>query len=114
MLGDKKQLLNDEAFLNLPIEYEELKAIYKTAKKRLKELKKSISTLNRSKKLGIVNEEAVNQIMSEFPDLHPLVLDKIEHTEPNKLAHIHLGEIYDYSPEVIRKKITQSKKQRLK
>jgi predicted DNA-binding protein (UPF0251 family) len=106
-LGDRKQLLNINT---LAKEADSLKAQYRSAKSRYVDCEKSFFTLKPNATADEWDARWTEIWTEEFPTLRKCAIDEIKHLAPYQLANMQLGEIYDYDEEVIRKKVTQSRK----
>jgi hypothetical protein len=112
-LGDRKQLLTEENFRQLADQSESLRKHYKELKYKYKELKRSYKSLNGGSEEGWVDKcEELRQ--DKFPELLVGNTQEFETLAPFELANKHLALMYGYDEEVMRKKITQSRKSRKK
>lgn len=107
--GDKKQLLNDWRLEGLADEADNLREQYENAKTRYEEAKSAFELLNRRASREDWWEKWIDLRMEEFPTLNYKALDLIEVKRPFELAIVHLADLFGYSEETIRKKITQSR-----
>jgi hypothetical protein len=106
-LGDRKKLLRVEALAD---DVDFLRGIYKAARLRYQECKKSYGTLNRRAGVNEWEEKWTEICMEEFPAVPRFMRGQIGSRPPHELVYSHLGRLYGMSEEGIRKKLTISRK----
>lgn len=110
LTGDKRAWLTDEKRANLDDEHEQLRSEYQVAKDYYNQSRKAFFAGKRNRTEDEWAEEWTTQSYRMFPDLHYRCLSEINNYQPFELAYMHLGDAYDYSPEYIRKLVTQASK----
>lgn len=110
LLGDRRAWLTDEKRANLDEEHEQLRSDYQVAKDYYSQYRKAFLAGKRNRTDDEWTEEWAAQSSRMFPNLHYRCLSEINDYQPFELAYRHLGDAYDYSPDYIRKLVTQASK----
>jgi len=110
LIGDRRAWLTDEKRANLDEEHEQLRSEYQIAKDYHNQSRKAFFAGKRNRTEDEWTEEWMTQSLRMFPALNYRCLSEINSCQPFELAYMHLGESYDYSPEYIRKLVTQATK----
>jgi hypothetical protein len=106
--GDKRAWLTDEKRANLDEEHEQLRLQYQAAKEFYNQSRKAFFAGKRNRTEDDWTEEWTTQSYRMFPNLHYHCLDEIYNYQPFELAHMHLADSYEYSPEYIKKLVSQA------
>ena len=107
-LGNKRAWLTDEKRARLDEEHEQLRSQYQTVKDYYHESQKAFFAGQRNRTEDDWTKEWESQSTRIFPALNYRCLTEINHYPPYELAYIHLADSYGYSPEYIRKLVTQA------
>ena len=107
-LGNKRAWLTDEKRARLDEEHEQLRSQYQTVKDYYYESQKAFFAGQRNRTEDDWTKEWDTQSTRIFPTMDYRCLTEINNYPPYELAYIHLADSYGYSPEYIRKLVTQA------
>jgi hypothetical protein len=108
LLGNRRAWLTAERREHLDEEHEQLRASYQVAKDYYNQSRQAFFLGKRNRTVDEWNEEWMTNSLRIFPDLSYRCLSEINDYQPFELAHIHLGERYDYSPQYMAKLISDA------
>lgn len=114
LLGNKRAWLTAEAREHLDEEHERLRAEYQAAKDYYNKARKAFFLGKRNRTLDEWDEEWMTTSPRMFPNLSYHCLSEINDHQPFELAHIHLGETYDYSPQYMAKLVSKASRLKLR
>lgn len=108
ILGNKRAWLTEDRLKQLPEEHEQLRVSYQAAKDYYNQSRKAFFFGKRNRKEDEWQQEWMAASVRMFPDLSYRCLNEINSYQPFELAHMHLGEMFDYSSQYIAKLISKS------
>lgn len=108
LLGNRRAWLTNERREHLDEEHEQLRAEYQAAKDYYNQARKAFFLGKRNRTIDEWDAEWMENSPRMFPDLSYRCLSEINDRQPFELAHMHLGERYDYSPQYMAKLVSNA------